>query len=269
MSSGNAPPGAGTRQVTSAEWRSSPVVTPGDAEGPYVQSACLLKPPHPYNGTNATVVRITLRNVFSSQQQRTTTQSTGTSELPLFFNSTFECETQSPVCCNVTGDKVRGVALGLMQINLGNVWQGDHWYDGAISLLEQGTKQGQGSLLLTADVGTCVLAPQKAHTHTKNTRTHTKHAHTKHTPSPPLFLSPLVVPAPRPPPCFRVSSRALLSPCRMFSPLSFCRYNNATDYVWEVRGMMGAFPSCGIYNRNNIPLAPFGPVAVSEQCRQL
>lgn len=36
--------------------------------------------------------------------------------------------------------------------------------------------------------------------------------------------------------------------------------------VWQVRFALGAFPSCAVVNANGIPLAPFGPVAVSPAC---
>ena len=39
-----------------------------------------------------------------------------------------------------------------------------------------------------------------------------------------------------------------------------------TKNVWEVRGYFGAFPSCGVYNEYKLPLAPFGPLAVSYNC---
>lgn len=36
--------------------------------------------------------------------------------------------------------------------------------------------------------------------------------------------------------------------------------------VWQVRFAVGAFPSCALMNENGIPLAPFGPLAVSPAC---
>lgn len=38
--------------------------------------------------------------------------------------------------------------------------------------------------------------------------------------------------------------------------------------VCQVRMTMGAFPSCSAINRNGIPLAPLGPLAVSPACAQ-
>ena len=35
------------------------------------------------------------------------------------------------------------------------------------------------------------------------------------------------------------------------------------DPVWQIRFTQGAFPSCAVLNGNKIPMAPFGPLAVS------
>ena len=117
----------------------------------------------------------------------------------LHLSPTAECAAQSPLCCNVTantsfGRAGYGVASGVAQISVGNVWIGEDWHDAIISIGPDGA-----SLLLTADLGD--------------------------------MLDPV-----------------LRAP------------------VWEVQGWLGAFPSCSLRNMAEIPLAPFGPLAVSPTC---
>lgn len=43
-------------------------------------------------------------------------------------------------------------------------------------------------------------------------------------------------------------------------------YGQENSPVWQIRFTLGAFPGCAVVNNNKIPLAPFGPVAVSPAC---
>ena len=47
--------------------------------------------------------------------------------------------------------------------------------------------------------------------------------------------------------------------------LTFYHRTHPRTYA-QVRMNLGAFPSCAVLNANGIPLAPFGPVAVSPAC---
>eukprot|EP00041_Stephanoeca_diplocostata_P003301 m.33309 g.33309 ORF g.33309 m.33309 type:complete len:596 (+) comp14225_c0_seq1:347-2134(+) len=156
-------------------------VAAADANGPSLVSACsTTQTRHPgasvetINGNSATQVLLTLDNTAG-----------------LAFRNTMECETQTPVCCNATGGGPPGVAVGIAQIQLCDVWSGGTWYNATMQI-----GPDNGTILLTAFVTNA---------------------------------------APR-----------------------------AT--VCQVRMTLGAFPSCAVVNGRGIPLAPFGPVAVSPAC---
>lgn len=108
-------------------------------DGPLLAGACVLTPPQVSGASNKTQVLLRLDNTAG-----------------LAMLGTSECAQQSPLCCNGTTPGLPGVALGMAQIDVGDVWKGQQWYDATIQLVDSNGTPSSGppeALLLTADLG--------------------------------------------------------------------------------------------------------------------
>ena len=212
--------------------------------GPRVLGACVRTPPSPFNGTNVTEVEVLLdtSGVGVRSGYFAVGEDGGFAQAPfgggpggglrrhrrkpagLVLKPTDECKAQAgenvSYCCNVTAptQRVRGVAPGVAQLQVGDVWRGEVWIDAAMRIEKAATPDGlvpgasRHALVLSADLGD-MMYPWNNVNHTED------------------------------------------------SP------------VWQVRFSVGAFPGCAVYtggrgpNANDVPLAPFGPLAVAPSCR--